>query len=53
MSLKTILLSTIGLTAATAVAFVTLAETAQAEKKDDEKKMGRHESSGRFPRDRH
>ena len=38
MSLKTILLSTIGLTAATAVAFVTLAETAQAEKKDDEKK---------------
>ena len=38
MSLKTILLSTIGLAAATAVAFATLAETAQAKKKDDEKK---------------
>ena len=33
MSLKTILLSTIGLAAATAVAFAALAETAEAEKK--------------------
>ena len=38
MSLKTILLSTIGLAAATAVAFAALAETAEAEKKDDDAK---------------
>ena len=38
MSLKTILLSTIGLAAATAFAFAALAETAEAEKKDNDAK---------------